>query len=74
MNIYRALCTSLLLCASQLANATGGAVNLTLDQLFKQYEVQTVFIGEVRGFERSQVHGKLAAIHRPNNGFRIGVS
>jgi len=45
------------LCTSQLANATGGAVNLTLDQLFKEYEVQKVFIGEVRGFERSQVHG-----------------
>jgi hypothetical protein len=57
MNIYRVLCTSLLLCASQLANATGGAVNLTLDQIFKKYEVQEVFIGEVRGFERSQVHG-----------------
>ena len=58
MNIHRGLCTCLLvLCASQLANATGGAVNLTLDQLFKEYEVQKVFIGEVRGFERSQVHG-----------------
>ena len=58
MNIHRGLCTCLLvLCASQLANATGGAVNLTLDQLFKEYEVQEVLIGEVRGFERSQVHG-----------------
>ena len=46
-----------MLCASQLADATGGAVNLTLDQLFKEYEVQEVLIGEVRGFERSQVHG-----------------
>jgi hypothetical protein len=45
------------LCASQLADATGGAVNLTLDQLFKEYEVQEVLIGEVRGFERSQVYG-----------------
>ncbi len=58
MNIHRVLCTCFLaLCASQLANATGGAVNLTLDQLFKEYEVQTVLIGAVRGFERSQVHG-----------------
>jgi hypothetical protein len=58
LNIHRVLCTCVLvLCASQLANATGGAVNLTLDQLFKEYEVQTVLIGEVRGFERSQVHG-----------------
>ena len=58
MNIHRGLCTCLLvLCASQLVNATGGAVNLTLDQLFKEYEVQEVLIGEVRGFERSQVHG-----------------
>ena len=58
MNIHRGLCTCLLvLCASQLANATGGAVNLTLDQLFKEYEVQEVFIGEVRGFERSQRYG-----------------
>jgi len=58
LNIHRGLCTCLLvLCASQLANATGGAVNLTLDQLFKEYEVQEVLIGEVRGFERSQVHG-----------------
>jgi hypothetical protein len=45
------------LCGSQLANATGGAVNLTLDQLFEEYEVQEVFVGEVRGFERSQVQG-----------------
>jgi hypothetical protein len=58
MSIHRVLCTFLLLlCASQLANATGGAVNLTLDQLFKGYEVQTVLIGEVRGFDRSQVYG-----------------
>ena len=58
MNIHRGLCTCLLvLCASQLANATGGAVNLTLDQLFNDYEVQEVLIGEVRGFERSQVYG-----------------
>ena len=58
MNIHRGLCTCLLvLCASQLANATGGAVNLTLDQLFKEYEVQKVLIGDVRGFERSQVYG-----------------
>ena len=58
LNIHRGLCTCLLvLCASQLANATGGAVNLTLDQLFKDYEVQKVVIGEVRGFERSKVHG-----------------
>jgi hypothetical protein len=58
MNIHRVLCICLLLlCASQLANATGGAANLTLDQVFQDYEVQTVFIGEVRGFERSQVHG-----------------
>ena len=42
---------------SQLAGATGGAVNLTLEQLFEDYEVQDVFIGEVRGFERSQVSG-----------------
>jgi hypothetical protein len=58
LNIYRVLCTCfLVLCASQLANATGGVVNLTLDQLFKEYEVQEVLIGEVRGFERSQVYG-----------------
>jgi hypothetical protein len=58
LNIHRRICTCLLvLFASQLANATGGAVNLTLDQLFKEYEVQEVLIGEVRGFERSQVHG-----------------
>ena len=58
MNIHRGLCICLLvLCASQLANATGGAVNLTLDQLFKEYEVQKVLIGEVRGFEQSRVHG-----------------
>jgi hypothetical protein len=58
MNIYRALCTCLLLLGvNQIANATGGSVNLTLDQLFKEYEIQTVFIGEVRGFERSNVSG-----------------
>jgi hypothetical protein len=58
LNIHRVLCTCLLvLFTSQLANATGGAVNLTLDQIFKDYEVQEVFIGEVRGFEQSQVHG-----------------
>jgi hypothetical protein len=58
LNIHRGLRTCLLvLCASQLANATGGAVNLTLDQLFKDYEVQEVLIGEVMGFERSQVYG-----------------
>ena len=58
MNVYRVLCTCLLLLgASQSANATGGAVNLTLDQLFKEYEVQSALIGEVRGFERSQVNG-----------------
>ena len=39
MNIHRWLCTCILaLCASQLANATGGAVNLTLDQLFKEHD------------------------------------
>jgi hypothetical protein len=58
MNIYRVLCICLLLSGvSQLASATGGAVNLTLAQLFEQYEVHSVFIGEVRGFERSQVNG-----------------
>jgi len=58
LNIHRAICTCFLfLCAGQFANATGGAVNLTLDQFFEKYEVQTVLIGEVRGFERSQVHG-----------------
>ena len=58
MDVYRVLCTCLLLLGvSQSANATGGAVNLSLDELFKQYEVQSVLIGEVRGFERSQVNG-----------------
>lgn len=58
MNIHRGFCACLLvLLASQLANATGGAVNLTLDQLFKEYEVQEVFIGEIRGVEQSKVHG-----------------
>ena len=58
MKIYRVLCTCLLLLGvSQFANATGGVANLTLDQLFQKYEVQSVFIGEVRGFERSQVNG-----------------
>ena len=58
LNIQRVISTCLLvLFASQIANATGGAVNLTLDQVFKDYEVQKVFIGEVRGFERSQVYG-----------------
>jgi hypothetical protein len=64
MSIHRVLCACLLvLCAGQLANATGGAANLALDQVFKEYEVQTVLVGEVRGFERSQVTGS-----RPQDG------
>ena len=59
MRLHEVFCACLLalLCVSQLANATGGAVNLPIDRVFSDYEVQTILVGEVRGFERSQIHG-----------------
>lgn len=41
----------------QPAHATGGAVHVKLERFLKEYQVSTVLVGEVRGFERAIVRG-----------------
>jgi len=61
MKLRDMLCLSVLLvCDGRHANASGGAVNLDLGRVLKEYGVQTVFVGEVIGFEKSRVHGTRA--------------
>ena len=55
-HLFASLAGIVTLACAASASATGGPVYKGLPRLLEKYEVGTVFIGQVRGFQRSTVY------------------